>query len=64
MLPGSISLFGQEGMGGEAGGKIDILVTQERGLAWISSDAEPAAKECNKSNSAHLILIKEDTRAV
>lgn len=46
------------------GRKINILVAQERGPVWTSNDTEPANKEFDKSNSAHLILIKEATSAV
>jgi len=64
ICPGSISLSRPEGMGSEVGRKINILVAQERGPEWTSNDTDPATKECDKSNSAHLILIKEATSAV
>lgn len=46
------------------GRKINILVVQERVPGGTSDDIEPATKECEKSNSVYLILIKEATSVV
>lgn len=64
MFPGSISLFRPEGMGGEVGRKINTSLAQDRGPAWTSNETEPGPKECDKSNPAYLILVKEATSVV